>query len=111
MANGRTLLVLTIAAATLLVGLLEAAPTEGPREGIGRSQSCDVDAAAVEKAVDAEADDDDGGSHDRSWYGLGPTTVVPAKACGSHLMLVHADAVPWRPLLATSSVRGPPARG
>lgn len=107
-ATGRTLLVLIVAAATLLVGLLEAAPVDAPREGIGRSLSCDLGAAALEKSVDAEADDDDG-SHERSWHGLSPTDEVPARACISRIMHAHADAVPWRPLLATSSVRGPPA--
>ena len=111
MAACHTNLLLTVAAATLLVGPFKAASADDSRAGIARSQSYDLDAAALEKSVDVEADADDDGSHDRAWDSFGPIVAPPAKASSGHLTLARVDAVPRPPLLATSSVRGPPCRG
>lgn len=107
----RTTLLLTVVAATLLAGLFKAASVDDQRAGVGRSQSYDLDAAALEKSVDVEVDADDDGSHDRAWDSFGPTVALPAKASSGRLTLAQADAAPRQPLLATSSVRGPPCRG
>jgi len=107
----RTTLLLTVVAATLLAGLFKAASADDQPAGVGRSQSYDLDAAALEKSVDVEADADDDGSHDRAWDSFGPTVAPRAKASGRRLTLSQADAAPRPPLLATSSVRGPPGRG
>ena len=105
-----TTLLLTVAAATLLFGPFKAASADDSRAGIARSQSYDLDAAALEKSIDVEVDADDEGSHDRAWDSFGPIVAPSAKASGGRLMLAQADSVPRRPLLATSSVRGPPGR-
>lgn len=111
MAACRTTLLLTVAAATLLVGLFKAVSADDQGAGVGRSQSYELDAAALEKSVDVEADADDDGSHDGAWHSFGLTVPSPAKASSGRLTLAQADAAPLPPLLATSSVRGPPGRG
>ena len=111
MAASRTTLLLTVVTATLLAGHFKAASADDQRAGVGRSQSYDLDAAALEKSVEVEVDADDDGSHDRVWDSFGPTVAPPAKASSGRLTLAQADAAPRPPILATSSVRGPPGRG
>ena len=109
MAVARTCFVPIFAFATLLGGAFESALADRAAVGIGRSQPCDVDPAALANSADTDSDDDDS-PHIRVWLACGTSIHGVMRSGVAHRLDAPADMVAPGSTRTSVPIRGPPAR-
>lgn len=100
-----------VAIATLCGGVLKSVVTIGAEAGFARSQPCDLGAAVLDSATDAEGDADDDFPHDRDWPADGQVHAAETDPACARFIVIRTAPVALRHGRASSSIRGPPARG
>lgn len=109
-ALARKCFVPVFAIAALFGGAIELVLFERLAVGIGRSQPCAVDPAALQNAADIDTNTA-ADPHDREWLPCDPPNSAIRRSGVGRFLDISADSVTLRRPRAAAVIRGPPARG